>query len=73
MFHESGRRDLGALLWRYLGRPLAIIAGGILVAVIIVHGESWAIQQAPLLFSFNDGCLPGDSADDGALPVAILH
>lgn len=57
-----------------------MIAGGILLAIIIVHGESWAIQRAPLLLSndsialsHNVGCLPGDRADDGALPVAILH
>jgi hypothetical protein len=80
MLHDNGRRALAALRWRYLGRPLAMIAGGILLAIIIVHGESWAIQQAPLLLGNNSialsphaDCLPRDSVDDGALPVAILH
>lgn len=71
---------MATTLWRYLGKPLAAIAGGILVTSLIVHGESWAIERAPLLpparssaSSPAAGCLPADSADTRALPVAILH
>lgn len=79
MFHHNGMRGM-AVLWRLLGRPLATIAGAILVATIVVQGESWAIRQAPLLLTARSialapdaECLPADSADDAALPVAILH
>lgn len=78
--HNHGRLWAATVLWRYLGKLAAVTAGGILIALIIIHGESWAIQQAPLLLtdsalagSPDPGCSPDDSADAGALPVAILH
>jgi hypothetical protein len=56
------------------------IAGAILLAIFLVHGESWAIRQAPELLTpsaiaTSEGAtrIPQDSPDAGALPVAILH
>jgi hypothetical protein len=60
--------------WRRLGRPLATTALAIAVALAIIHGESWALRQAPpLLVDTNAGCLSDDGAAASALPVAILH
>jgi len=71
---------LAPVLWRYVGRPLVTIATGILLTIVIVHGESWAIRQAPSLLADRAiaaspiaGCIPEDDADAAALPVAILH
>ena len=76
---EAGH-DRAPLLWRYIGRPLATIASGIILAIAIVHSESWAIRQAPLLLSDGPkvsspiaGCIPEGGNDGEALPVAILH
>ncbi len=61
------------------GRAMLAIAGAMLVAVLIVRGESWAIQRAPLLLAdpavaaaTEGGCAP-DNAEAGAMPVAVLH
>jgi hypothetical protein len=77
---DDARQDRASLLWRYIGRSLATIASGILLAIVIVHGESWAIRQAPFLLTDSAtalmpgaGCVPEDNPDAGALPVAILH
>jgi hypothetical protein len=77
---DAAKHDLAPVLWRCIGRPLATITGAILLAIVIVHGESWAIRQAPLLHSDGAiagspivGCIPEGGADGGALPVAILH
>jgi len=79
ILHDGASRDAAGSLWRSIGRPLLTIAIGILVAVGIVRGESWAIRQAPLLitgeetYSQDAGCVPAENAGDGMLPVAILH
>jgi hypothetical protein len=79
ILHDGTRRYAVGGLWRSIGRPFLTIAIGILVAVGIVHGESWAIRQAPLLltgeetYSQDASCVPDESAGDGMLPVAILH
>jgi len=77
---DDAGHDQAPLLWRYIGRPLVTIVSVILLTIVIVHGESWAIRQAPLLLSDraivvspSAGCRPEEGADDGALPVAILH
>lgn len=64
---------------RGLGRSLLAIAGALLMATLIVRGESWAIQAAPPLIadavvaaSVDGGCAP-DNAEAGAMPVAVLH
>ena len=76
----SARCSLASLLPRQIGKAIAPIVGAVLIVIVVLHGELWAFQQAPLLFtdtalaaSASAGCLPDDSADAGALPVAILH
>ena len=64
--------------WRRIGRTLALIASAILAAIVMFHGESWAIRQAPLLTDSATamplaGCIPDEAAEIAALPVAILH
>lgn len=80
MSRNNRTRAMAMTLWRYVGSPLTTIVGAILIAAVIVRGESWAIQQAPLLLtgssialSTDAGCVPGESAGEDALPVAILH
>ena len=81
MLHYKAGRELAAALWRYIGRPLATIAGAIIVVIVIVRAESWAIRQGPLLpsaananaFARGEDCVPDYSPDAGALPVSILH
>jgi hypothetical protein len=77
---DDAEHDVAPLLWRCIGRPLATIASVVLLTVGLVHCESWAIRQAPLLLSDNPiavspiaGCNPEVGADDWALPVAMLH
>jgi hypothetical protein len=77
--HNAGQ-DRAPFRWRGIGRSLATIASGILLAIVIVHGESWAIRQAPFLLTDSAttltplaGCVPENNSDAGALPVAILH
>jgi hypothetical protein len=81
MLHDNAGRELATSLWRYIGRPLATIVGAIVVAIVIVQAESWAIRQGPLLLSAadanalapGDDCIPDYSTDAGALPVSILY
>ncbi len=79
MPHHDASCDLAPALGRHIGRTLAMIAGAILAAIVVVHGESWAIRQAPLLLSDAAmglpmaGCIADDAADALALPIAILH
>jgi hypothetical protein len=81
MLHDKAGRELATALWRYIGRPLATIAGAIVVAIVIVQAESWAIRQGPLLLSAadanaiasGDDCIPDYSTEAGALPVSILY
>jgi len=79
MTDHDANRDPAPASWRHIGRLLATIAGAILVAIFIVHGESWAIRQGPLLPANGAtvlpmaGCIPDEGADATALPVAILH
>jgi hypothetical protein len=77
---DNAGHALAPFLWRCIGRLLATVAGGILLTIVLVYGESWAIRQAPLLLidSATDvspvaGCIPEDSPDAEALPLAILH
>lgn len=79
MIYDNTTHGVGAL-YRCLGGRLLTIAGAILFAIVIVQGESWALQYAPLLptdsataMSTSAGCLSDGSAAAGALPVAILH
>ena len=79
MLHDKAGRELATALWRYIGRPLATIAVAIVVVIVIVRAESWAIRQGPLLLCAadanalapNDECIPDYSTDAGALPVSI--
>jgi hypothetical protein len=80
MLHHVIERSPIPAIWRHIGRPLVTIASGILLAIVIVHGESWAIRQAPLLpapsavtTSQAAGCIPEDNPEAAVLPVAILH
>jgi hypothetical protein len=81
MLHYKVGRELVTALWRYIGRPMARIAGAIVVVIVIVQAESWAIRQGPLLLSAadanalasSDDCIPAYSTDAGALPVSILY
>ncbi len=80
MLHDATRLLWIAANWRHIARPVVTIASGILLAIVIVHGESWAIRQAPLwpapsavTTSPAAGCIPEDNPDTGVLPVAILH
>jgi hypothetical protein len=80
MLDAAARHDRAPLPWRYIGRSLAMIVCGILLAIVIVHGELWAIQQAPFLLTDSGtaltpiaGRVPEYNPDAGALPVAILH
>ncbi len=81
MLHDKTGRQLGSALWRYIGRPLATIAGAIVVLIVIAQAESWAIRRGPLLLSAadanalasSDDCIPDYSTDTGALPVSILY
>jgi hypothetical protein len=80
MLHDGARRDVAGSLWRSVGRRLLLITIAVLVAIGLVHVESWAIRQAPMLIASPDqtysqdaGCVPDDNADDGMLPVAVLH
>jgi hypothetical protein len=80
MLYHGIRRIRIPTLWRHVGRPVVTIASGILLAIVIVHGESWAIRQAPLLPTASviapsaaAGCIPEDNPATGELPVAILH
>jgi hypothetical protein len=80
MLYDAARHIRVPALWRHVGRPLVAIAGALLLAILIVHGESWAIRQAPELLTpsaiaTSEGAtrMPEDSPDAGALPVAILH
>jgi hypothetical protein len=80
MLHDGASRDMAASLWRSIGRPLLMITIVVFVGIGLVHVESWAIRQAPMLIASPDqtysqdaGCVPDDNADDGMLPVAILH
>ena len=62
---------LASSLWQSFGRPLPAIASAILLALLAVQGESWAIRQGPLLpFA---SCIADFSTDADALPVSILH
>ena len=78
MPHCAASCDPLTATWRRVGRTLALIASAILAAIVIVHGESWAIRQAPLLTDSAmtlpvAGCIPDEAAEIAALPVAILH
>jgi hypothetical protein len=77
---DDAEHDVAPLLWRYIGKPLATIASVIVLTIVIIDGESWAIRQAPLLLSDSAmavspiaGCSPEEGAEDVPLPVAILH
>jgi hypothetical protein len=63
-----------------IARLLLAIAIGVLVLGAIVYGESWAIREAPPLltsvataYSHDSACVTEDNADDGMLPIAVLH
>jgi len=81
ILRDKAGRELAIALWQYIGRPLAMIAGVIVVAIVIAQAESWAIRQGPLLLSAadanalapGDDCIPDYSTDAGALPVSILY
>jgi hypothetical protein len=76
---RDGTSHAAGSFWKSIGKALLTSAFGILAAIGIVQGESWAIRQAPLLltgeetYSQDAGCLPDENAGDGMLPVAILH
>ncbi|HKN10403.1 MAG TPA: hypothetical protein VJ376_13100, partial [Pseudomonadota bacterium] len=73
MPHRAVSGDPLTATWRRVGRTLALIASAILAAIVIVHGESWAIRQAPLLTDSAiavpvAGCIPDEAAEIAALP-----
>jgi hypothetical protein len=69
--HDQAMSGLASSLWQSFGRPLAAIASAILLALLVVQAESWAIRQGPLLpFA---SCIADFSTDADALPVSILH
>ena len=78
--HENSKPGAAKGGLQQIARSLLAIAIGALAVGVIVQGESWAIREAPLLptsaaraHSHDGDCVPDDSAEDGMLPIAVLH